>query len=97
MHAIKVDGELVILNISTDDVLACTKSPIVRSKVINHLKIYFPLAQKEGVNIKFLNCITIQSKDYMSMDQTYCIFKMIADFFKNARFYLLMLHLEWIE
>ena len=48
----KVYEKLAILNMSTDDVLVRTKSHSVTSKVINHLKICFPLTQKEGTNIK---------------------------------------------
>ena len=85
VHARKVDGELVTLNSSSDDLLLCTKSPIIRSKVINHLKSYFPLAQKEGTNVKYLNCKIIQSQGHMSMDQTYHILKMTAAYFKNIK------------
>ena len=81
----KVDGDLIILNVSTDDVLACTKSPLIRSKVINHLKSYFPLTQKEGTYVKHLNCRIIQSKDHISMDQTCHILKITVSYFKNVK------------
>ena len=85
-HARKVDGELVTLNVSTDDVIACMKSPIIRSKTINNLKSYFPLTQKERTSIKHLNFRITQSQDHISMDQICRILKMTAAYFKNDKF-----------
>ena len=84
--ASKVYWELVILNLSTKDVLVWTKSPITLSKVINRLKSYFSLAQKEGANVKFLKCRIVQSKGHIAMDQTYNILKMTAACFKISKF-----------
>ena len=36
-HARRINGTMFILNVSTDDDLACTDSPIMRTKIINHL------------------------------------------------------------
>ena len=70
VHAMKVDDVLVILNTYIDDVLVCIKSPIIKTKGINRLKIYFILAQKKGAKLKHLNCRIIQFKIHISMDQT---------------------------
>ena len=86
VRARKVDGALVILNVSIDNVLVRTNSHILRTKVINHLKSYFPLRQKEGTAIKHLNCRTIQSKIHIPMDQTYHIMKMTTACFKTVKY-----------
>ena len=38
VYSRKVDGVMVIINVSTDDVLVCTDSPLVRTKIENHLR-----------------------------------------------------------
>ena len=54
-HARRVNGALVILNVSTDNTLASTDSHIIRTKTINHLKRFFPKTAKEGSVLSYLN------------------------------------------
>ena len=50
----KVEGVMVMLNVSTDDVLVCTDSPLVRTKIERHLRKYFPITTKHE---KVLECV----------------------------------------
>lgn len=38
IYARIIDNELIMLNVSTDDILVCTKSTAVRSKLVSHLR-----------------------------------------------------------
>ena len=65
-----IDNELIILNVSTDGILVCTKSTTVRSKSASHPRKFFPLTTKEGPVIDYLNYRIIQSTNHISHDQT---------------------------
>ena len=78
----KVCGALVMLNLSTDNELLCTKSYIMGSKVIYHLNRFMLLTQKEDEKLKCLNFRIIQSKNHTSINQTYYVMNM-TDFHFN--------------
>ena len=47
VHDRRIDGDLLMLNVSIDDVLVYTASPIMQSKVVIHLRNYFPSQKKK--------------------------------------------------
>ena len=75
-----------MLNMSTEDALLRKKLDVIRTKVINNVNIYFHFTQKEGAKLKCLNCIIIQFKSYMHMDQICHIMKMTDACFKKVKY-----------
>ena len=86
VYSRKVDDVMVILNVSTDDVLVCTDSTLVRTKIENHLRKYFPITTKHGKVLEHLNYRITQSYSYVTVDHTYHIIKMTAEYFSTAPF-----------
>ena len=69
VHSRKVNATLVILNVSVDYVVVCTKLIINRKALMDDLKRCFTFIQKESAAIKNVNCRIIQSKSFIFMDQ----------------------------
>ena len=82
----KVDIVMVILNVSTDDVLVCTDFLVVRTKIENHLCKYFPITTKQGKVLEHLNYHITQSYSHVTVDQTDHIIKMTTAYFSKAPF-----------
>ena len=82
----KVDGIMVTLNLSTDDVLVCTDSPLVRTKIENHPRKYFPITTKHGKVLEYLNYYITQSDSHATVDQIDHIIKMTTAYFSKAPF-----------
>ena len=55
MCARVIDIEIIIMLVSTDNCLITTKAEKMRSKVVDHLKQYFPLITKEGNALDYFN------------------------------------------
>ena len=79
----RVNGYLVILNVSTDDALACTDLPIIRTKIINGLKRFFPIITKEGSVISYLKYRIAQSSSHVTLDQSEHTSKIITNYFSK--------------
>ena len=84
VHARRVNGALVILNVSTDNTLASTDSHIIRTKTINHLKRFFPIATKEGSVLSYLNYRITQSSAHVTLDQSDHMSKITTKHFSKA-------------
>ena len=61
MHAHIINGSLVISNISTNNILVATDSPIIRTKLESHFKQFIPIITEESLKIKYFNYYIIQS------------------------------------
>ena len=85
VYARVIDGELVIMLVSTDDWLIPAKSETAQYKVINHLKQYFPLTTKEGSEIEYSNYRITQSSSYVALDQTTCILPFTTSCFNKIK------------
>ena len=86
VYSRKVDGIMVTLNLSTYDVLVCTDSPLVRTKIESHLRKYFPITTKHGKVLEYLNYCIIQSDSHVTVDQIDHIIKMTTAYFSKAPF-----------
>ena len=60
-----IDDELVIPNVSTDDISSCTKHNAVQSKLVSHLRNFFPFRTKEDPIIDYLNCSIMKLKSIL--------------------------------
>ena len=56
------DEDLVILKVSNDEILFCTNSTTVQSKLFYHLQKHLTLTTKKGPIIDYLNCRIARSK-----------------------------------
>ena len=83
MCVCRINGAIVILNVSTDDALACTDSPIMRTKIINHLKHFFPITANEGSILSRLNYRITQSSSHVTLDQSDRMSKMTTKYFRK--------------
>ena len=86
VYSRKVGGVIFMLNASTDDVLLCTDSPMVRTKIENHLRKYFPITTKQGKVLNYLNYRITQSDSHVTMDQTEHVIKLTTTYFSTAPF-----------
>lgn len=81
----KLDGCMVILNVSTDDILVCTDSPMVRTKIERHMQKYFSITTQHGDKLDYLNYRITQSATHITMDQTQHIMKMTKEYFSKSK------------
>lgn len=81
----KVDGCMAIINVSTDDLLVCADSPMIRTKIEQHFKEFFDITAKYGNNLAYLNYRITQSDAHVALDQTEHISKMTAAYFQKSK------------
>ena len=77
---------MVILNVSMDDVLVYTDSPIVKTKIDNHLRKHFPITTKQGKVLEYLNYRASRSDSHVTVDQIDHTIKMTTACFSKAPF-----------
>ena len=53
VHTRMIDEQLNMLNLSTDNMLVCTRIEKVRNKLTSHLRKYFPITTREEPDIIF--------------------------------------------
>ena len=78
------DGYIIILNLSTDDVLVATSNPKARQVVNDALATHFQLTPNiDPTEFTYLNWRIIQSATHITMDQSDHIIKMCQSYFKG--------------
>ena len=73
------DGDILIVNCSTDDLLCAYSNAVLFHNLRDHIKKYVEVTTNEGSVLKYLNLRIVQSKYGISFDQTEHIRSTILD------------------
>ena len=81
----KIDGWMIILNVSTNNILVCTYSPMVWTKIECHVQKCLLITTQHGSKLDYLNYRITQSETQIAIDQTHYIMKMTNDYFSKSK------------